>query len=470
MIANRHFFALSNKNAQKADAEFKRLCLYWLQICKQYLPVKFENSIWRFNRNSKSQEPLQGWKLHISATILEACDLFACVLPVLIAEDVQFKAPKSLDDLSKINCGLQYGYRQIGKFITIYPSTEEQAVKLAEKLHKLTRDFTSVNVPFDEQYLPESSVFYRYGAFSKIEITNENGAKFLAIQNPAGEFIPDDRLNAIPEWLTDPFQTNSKSNEKNFDGTPLEKNYRIFNAITQRGKGGTYQAFDFSHNEPRLCIVKEGRRNGELSWNGQDGYLLVQNEFEVLKILREKYDAVPQVFESFEIFGNFYFAMEYVGGKNLFDVMKPRRRRFSIKLVIELAIEITKIVKNIHQAGWVWNDCKPTNLLITKDKSLRPIDFESAYPIGESEPFDWKTKGFSTSAKEINGTSADIYAVGAVVYYLLTGRLYDAENPISITKNRRNVPKKLTEIIERLLDNSISEISEAEAELKKILV
>lgn len=470
MISGKHFAALSSKKTPNADVEAKRLCIYWHRLCGEYLPVKFEDSIWRFNRNSKPQEPLQGWKLHISATIFEACDLFKRVLPILMAEDVQFKAPKSLDELSKINCGLQYGYRQIGKFITIYPSTEEQAIKLAVKLHELTQGFTPVNVPFDEQYLPESSVFYRYGAFSKIEATNENGTKFLAIQNPAGEFIPDDRLKAVPEWLTDPFQTNDKSNEKNFDGTPLGTTYRIFNAITQRGKGGTYEAFDFSQNEPRPCIVKEGRRNGELSWNGQDGYFLVQNEFEVLKVLKEKYDAVPQVFESFEIFDNLYFAMEYVDGKSLNDIMRPRRRRFSIKLVIELAIEITKIVKNIHQAGWIWNDCKPANLIVTNNKSLRPIDFESAYPIGESAPFDWKTKGFSTSAKEINGTSADIYAVGAVVYYLLTGRLYDAENPLAIKKIRRKVPEKLTEIIERLLNTSISEISEAEAELKKILV
>lgn len=463
---NKRFLDLSDEARLEADAKADRLCRRWHLLCERYLLVEFEDSIWRSNRNSKPQEPLQGWKLHISATILEACDLFEKVAPFLVSEDVHFKAPKSLDELSKLNCGLQYGYRQVGKFITVYPSTEKKAVKLAAKLHELTKDFFAISVPFDEQYSANSSVFYRYGAFSTIEITDENGKKFLAIKNPAGEFVPDDRLQSVPEWLSNPFPNNKNPSEKTFSDTPLGTTYRVFDAITQRGKGGTYKAFDFSQNEPRLCIVKEGRHNGELSWNGQDGYFLVQNEFEVLKVLKEKYDSVPQVFSSFEVHGNFYFAMEYVEGKSLNEIMKPRRRRFSVRQVLEFAVEIAKIIEKIHQVGWIWNDCKPANLIITNNKSLRPIDFENAYPLGKAELFDWKTQGFSIKS---SGKTADIYALGAVVYFLLTGRLYDAENPTAIGKLRRNVPQNIIEITEKLLAAGDLDISEAEKEFEKLL-
>jgi hypothetical protein len=465
---NKCFLDLSDQ----ADAKANRFHRRWRLLCERYLPIKFEDSVWRYNRNSKLQEPSQGWKLHISATILEACDLFEQVTPFLISEDVQFKAPNSLEELSRLNCGLQYGYHQVGKFITVYPSTEKQAVELAGHLHELTKEFFTISVPFDEQYSPESSVFYRYGAFSNIKAIDENGRTFPAIANPAGEFVHDDRLRAVPEWLSNPFPNDGKPSGKAFADTPLGTTYRIFRAITQRGKGGTYEAVDLSRNAPRLCIVKEGRQNGELGWNGQDGYLLVQNEFEVLSDLKEKYEAVPQIFSSFEVHGNFYFAMEYVEGKSLNEIMRRRRRRFSIQQVLKFAIEIAGIIEKIHRAGWVWNDCKPANLIVTKNQSLRPIDFEGAYSINKTEPFDWKTEGFSKAAitsKKSGGKSADLYALGAVIYFLLTGAFYNSEKTVAIKKLRRNVPKRLAAITEKLLSESDLDISKARKEFEKIL-
>jgi hypothetical protein len=466
--------SLNFPGVERSEANAKEIMFHrrWHILCEHYLPVKIENSIWRLNRNKKPHEPSQGWKLHISATVREACDLFERVAPFLISEDVQFKAPKSLEKLSHLNCGLLYGYHQVGKFITVYPSTERQAVEIARQLHGLTKDFFAISVPFDEQYLPDSSVFYRYGAFSTVEMTDAEGRKFPAIQNPAGELVPDDRFQAVPEWLSNPFQNNGESFESSFAETPLGTTYMVFRAITQRGKGGTYEAFDFSGDAPRLCIVKEGRRNGELSWNGQDGYFLVKNEFEVLSVLKKTYEAVPRVFSSFEVHGNFYFAMEYVKGKSLNDIMRSRRRRFSVKQVLKFALDITRVIGRIHQSGWVWNDCKPANLILTKDKSLRPIDFEGAYPINQSEPFVWKTRGFSRFTDDLaksDGKSADLYALGAVIYFLLTGRFYDSENPTPIGKLRRSVPQRLIDITEKLLSDFDLDINSAETKFEKIL-
>jgi hypothetical protein len=456
----------------KAGNRARALCLRWQALCAQHLPVKSENSIWRYNRKSRPYEPAHGWKLHISATILEACDLFERVAPLLSSADVQFKAPNSLAELSKINCGLQYGYHQVGKFITVYPSSEKQSLELAQRLDELTREFFTICVPFDEQYAPGSSVFYRYGAFSNIKATDENGETFKAILNPAGEFVPDDRRRAVPEWIFDPFPNSGKPNEKTFAGTPLETTYKVFQAITQRGKGGTYLAIDLSQNAPRLCVLKEGRHKGELAWNEQDGYFLVRNEFEVLRVLRGKCDAVPKVFASFDIYGNFYFAMEYVEGQSLSDAMKPRRRRFAVRQILRLAVEIAKTIEEIHSAGWVWNDCKPANLIVAENGALRPIDFENAYPEDRTELFDWKSKGFSkpsNAAEKAGGKSVDLYALGAVIYFLLTGKLYDAEKSEPVKKMRRGVPPALTEITERLLFESGSDISKVRRELEKAL-
>lgn len=466
------FLDVSERANLNAETNATELSVRWQKLCDVYLPFRADSTFWRFSRVSKPQETLQGWKLHISATVLEACDLFERVAPFLTNKSLRFKAPGSLSELVKLNSGLDYGYWQVGKFLTVYPSTEIEVVELARELHDLTQEFISIAVPFDNRYLPDSSVFYRYGAFEEIEMTNEDGLTVPAIKNLSGELVYDDRLQAVPEWLNDPFPK-SQIVEKDVE-TPLMTTYRIFRAITQRGKGGTYQALDFSANPPRFCIVKEGRRHGEVSWNGQDGYQLAKNEQNVLKKLGETYKGVPQYFSSFEAFGNFYLVMEYVEGKSLNDLMKFRRRRFSVKKVILYAVEIAEIMQKIHKAGWIWNDCKPANLIVASDKSLRPIDFEGAYPINQASRFNWRSYAFSKPKKNQSSSEADdLYALGAVIYFLLTGKFYDSNAPLEIEKLRRNVPEQLQTIIKNLLENSDSDknltASEVRQKLPKIL-
>ena len=391
------------------------------------------------------------------------------IAPFLISSRVQFKAPKSLNELAKLNSGLFYGYEQVGKFVSIYPTDEEQAVMLAHKLHQLTFEFNPVNVPFDNQFQKNSSVFYRYGAFSTIQTTDKHGKKVFAIKNHDGKLIPDDKSQAVPNWLSDPFQKTMKETGDSFISTPLDISYRIFRAITQRGKGGTYQALNLNQNPGALCIVKEGRRHGEVGWDNQDGFDLVQNELNVLTELQKQNSDAPKIISEFEVCGNFYVVMEYVEGKSLHNLMKFRKRRFSVRQVVSFALETIRLIENIHRAGWVWNDCKPSNLIVTKNKKLRPIDFENAYRTNEKPAFNWNTKGFTRAAKDslkADGKMNDIYALGAVIFFLLTGRLYEADMTVPISRLRRNVPKKLASITQRLLSTEQLDITKVKGELE----
>ncbi len=444
--------------------------LQWQHLCEVYLPFKSDGIFWRFSRRTKPEDPAQGWKLHISATVLEACDLFEKVAPFLVSKNLLFKAPESLKELIKINSGLDYGYWQVGKFLTVYPSDEKEAVELARELHDLTSEFFSIAVPFDNQYLPNSSIFYRYGAFEEIEMLTDEGLTLPAVRNLSGELVFDDCLRAVPEWLNDPFPSAAGFVEVDSETveTPLMTTYKVFRAITQRGKGGTYQALDLSTDPPRFCIVKEGRRHGEVSWNGQDGYQLTKNEKMVLHALGESYKGIPQYFASFEAFDNFYLVMEYVEGNSLADLMKIRRRRFSVKQVIFYAVGIAEIIEEIHKSGWIWNDCKPSNLIVTNKTSLRPIDFEGGYPINQTAPFDWRSQAFSRPGKnQSSSESDDLYALGAVIYFLLTGRFYNSNAAIPIDKLRRKVPVKLRNLIENLLETSNSDKKTTASEIRE---
>jgi hypothetical protein len=70
-------------------------------------------------------------------------------------------------------------FSQIGKFVTVYCRTDNEATILAEKLLRATEGLPGPDVPFDEAYKRGSCVSYRYGAFYPI-ITSDNRETFLA--------------------------------------------------------------------------------------------------------------------------------------------------------------------------------------------------------------------------------------------------------------------------------------------------
>src|SRR5437773_2729538 len=123
----------------------------WRRLCDTYLPVRPKQSIWWFSGRQKRSDPSQGWKLHVSATILSACTIFRLVAPYLTRRKVSFKAPKTLADLSKLNAGLDFGFSQIGKFISVYPPDTEAAVAIASDLARLTRGQPAPVIPYDNQ-------------------------------------------------------------------------------------------------------------------------------------------------------------------------------------------------------------------------------------------------------------------------------------------------------------------------------
>lgn len=426
----------------------------WFELCSQYLPIAPEGSIWRYSRSADPKTREQGWKLHVSATILNAPHVLQRVAPVLLTHDVQFKAPSSLQHVSQLNSGVHYAYSQIGKVITVYPQSDEQAVELARCLHRLTKRFPAPAVPFDNCFGPKSNVYYRYGAFAAMEVEFK-GDKVRAIKDPKGNLVPDLSLfgEPTPEWLQDPFP---KRRLTEYSENPLKNSFRVFRALSQRGKGGVYQAVDIRVKPPRLCLLKEGRKLGEVSWDGRDGRWRVQQEERALSVLRDRGVDVPRIYGSFQLGGNYYLVTEYIEGESLHSFLRKQQRRLSIRRVLHLSKQLADFMAQIHRAGWVWRDCKPANLILTKDK-LRSLDFESAYPIDRSDRPTWGTPGFLPRIRpeQVQRTAFDddLFALGAVIHLLTTGLMPgDTVSEKDISRRRRGVPAGLSRIIVALLD------------------
>lgn len=373
---------------------------------------------------------------------------------MLVARGTSFKAPRSLIEIGKLNSGLSYGYSQIGKVVTVYPCDDDEAVFLAQRLHELTKDLAAPAVPFDLRFGDRGNVYYRHGAFEDLQLS-QNGRDVSAVYDAGGELVPDVREQPKPDWVSDPFETYKPKSRTS--GQRSESSIRVLKVLAQRGKGGVYVALDFTSGSPRLCLLKEGRKNGELTWDGRDGAWRVRHEAQVLSRLSSGGVAVPRVLSSFEVGRNFYLLMEFLEGETLHEKLISRSRRLTVPQVLIYGIQLARFIEQMHKAGWVWRDCKPKNLIVTRNGRLIPIDFEGAAPVSQTDPIRWGTLGFM--APEVirgsagTGVADDLYALGSMLFLLLTGQMPDSERPLSIQKFRRRVPARFCGLIELLLAN-----------------
>src|SRR5687768_10648636 len=225
----------------------------WASVANHFLPISQDDSVWQFSGLHPAMLPRQGWKIHVSATVLSAAEVLAAVGPVLTSAGMYFKGVRSLAELKKLNCGLHYGFSQVGKALTIYLHNESELRAIAPKLHSVTEHLCGPHIPFDVPYFGKSLVFYRYGAFQGQEIVTNDG-----------DTIPDARQPhaAIPPFVTDPF-AGTRSATTLSKPRLLKSTFKAYEALSQRGKGGVYRALDLRPHPAQFCVIKEGRRHGE---------------------------------------------------------------------------------------------------------------------------------------------------------------------------------------------------------------
>lgn len=208
----------------------------------------------------------------------------------------------------------------------------------------------------------------------------------------------------------------------------------------------------------RLCALKEGRRNGESDWDGRDGYWRVQHEAHVISVLLAEGIEVSRVYSTFQEEGNYYLVTEFIEGESLQTYLLNQRKRLSIEQALQYGFQIAKLLNKIHSSGWVWRDCKPSNLIVTKKGTLRPIDFEGACPVDQPDPTPWGTTGYVPPEwveEPITRSRIpeDLYALGVVLHQLLSGRTPDRIYPLlPLGKLRRYVPLHIRQMISALLN------------------
>jgi WD40 repeat protein/tRNA A-37 threonylcarbamoyl transferase component Bud32 len=199
--------------------------------------------------------------------------------------------------------------------------------------------------------------------------------------------------------------------------------YELLDEIAAGGMGIVYKARQVSLN--RIVAVKMILK-GTLA--SEEDVKRFRAEAEAAASLQ--HPAIVAIHEVGLHEGQHYFSMDYVDGQSLAEV--PRQQPLSGRQAAEYVRDAAEAVHYAHQQGTLHRDLKPSNILIDRHGRVRITDFGLAKRIEGNSDLTLTGQILGTPSymppeqasgkRSLIGAASDIYALGAVLYDVLTGR------------------------------------------------
>ena len=168
--------------------------------------------------------------------------------------------------------------------------------------------------------------------------------------------------------------------------------------------------------------------------------------------------------------GLYYFVMEYVEGKSIYDDLSAGKI-FTEKEALEIMLQLASALEHAHSQGLIHRDIKPKNIMITNSGVVKLADLGLARMTTDAEAAaNEKGKAFGTpfyiAPEQVRGDvdidgRADIYGLGATFYHMVTGQVpYNAPTPKEVMKKHLTEPLVPPDHINVTLSAGVSVIIE----------
>jgi eukaryotic-like serine/threonine-protein kinase len=211
--------------------------------------------------------------------------------------------------------------------------------------------------------------------------------------------------------------------------TVVDERYSIINRIGSGGMADVYCAQDLQLGR-KVALKLLYRRFAE------DEEFVERFKREASAAAGLQHPNVVGVYDRGEWDGTYYIAMEYLEGRSL---KQEEEGPLPAERAIDIVIQILRAARFAHQRGIIHRDIKPHNVILDEEGRAKVTDFgiarAGASDMTETGSIMGTAQYLSPEQAQGHAVSAesDLYAIGIVLYELLTGRVpFDGDSPVTI--------------------------------------
>ncbi len=244
----------------------------------------------------------------------------------------------------------------------------------------------------------------------------------------------------------------------------LGNRYTISRKIAQGGQSAVYLARDTYQNDSERAI-KEMSQSQIEPLKRQQAINDFIREANMLQSL--DHPTLARVFNLFMENDKYYLVMEYVPGHNLEDELVQYRREpldWEDVTVWGMALADTLTYLHSRTPPIIYRDLKPANVMLLPDGGVKLIDFGIArflHNMHMNDTMQLGTDGYAPLEQYSSRSEprSDIYALGASLYHLLTGRVPEAA-PLRMAGHNltpiRAINPRTPEVVERVIMKALN--------------
>lgn len=272
-------------------------------------------------------------------------------------------------------------------------------------------------------------------------LTIQESVKCLQIQksyNDQGQDMPLARILIEAGFLSEAQLGSLKEGLARAQALRQVGHYELISKVGAGGMGTVYRAKDQKADRVvALKILSPGH-----TANREYIERFVR---EALASGRLSHPNIVQGYGAGEAGGQYYFAMEFVDGTTVGEMLKDGRP-IPEQQALDIAIQVAKALEHAEENNLIHRDIKPDNIMITQDGTAKLADLGLARvvtPGGSGEQSMFGTPYYA-SPEQCEGTEeldtkSDMYSFGATLFHMLAGRVpFNGETPSEImTKHLR---------------------------------